>query len=262
MSSMIHDMELAEKFLNGKMSDEEREKLATRLDKDENFNHLIQDMSTLVDGIKFTGSETTINEKIKKLKSLSPHDELFPMDREGKMVILFKRKLGSRQAWLALAASIAFFAIAWFTIFNRESLFGKPDLYAKYFEPFDSPGSGLTRGANDKLTIMAEAYEAYDAGNYSVAASLFEKALLEKDEAIVHLCLANAYMATNDFDKAELNLVHMLNQHTDLVTQTKWYLALAYLKQNKMEKARATLWEISNSSTYGEKAKRLIKDLD
>jgi len=46
-----------------------------------------------------------------------------------------------------------------------------------------------------------------------------------------------------------------------IVYQAKWYLALTYLKENKMERAKAILWEISKSSTYGEKAQKLLKKL-
>ena len=158
-------------------------------------------------------------------------------------------------------ASVLLFAAFIFVISNPFEI-AQQDLYAANFEPFDSPGSGLTRSGENDITIKVKAYEAYDAGNYTEAASLFEKSLLEKDEAITRLCLANAYMSLNEFNKAETTLIHLLKEHTDLLTQTKWYLALTYVKQNKVERARATLWEISDSSTYGEKAKNLLNDLD
>ncbi|HEV8514023.1 MAG TPA: tetratricopeptide repeat protein, partial [Cyclobacteriaceae bacterium] len=134
-------------------------------------------------------------------------------------------------------------------------------LYTAYFEPFDSPGSGLTRGTNE-VTLKTQAYEAYDNGNYKVAAQLFEQIVSEKEDAIAQLCLGNTYLAQNDLAKAEKVFTEMLTKQSELITQVKWYLALTYLKENKMERAKATLWEISKSSTYGEKAQKLLKELD
>jgi tetratricopeptide (TPR) repeat protein len=218
-------------------------------------------MSILVDGIKFSGSQTTIEEKIKKLKSFSNRDDETDQSQKGK-AIMFKSRLTRQQTWLALAASVVLAAFVLYTIINRESFFGKPDLYAKYFEPFDSPGSGLTRSGDDSITLKVQAYAEYDNGNYTEASKLFEQYLENNDDAIAHLCLGNTYLAMGELDKAETNFLHMLKEHNDLVTQTKWYLALTYLKQNKLEKARATLWEISKSSTYGAKAKSLLDELD
>lgn len=259
MKELIHDMELTERFLSGTLTEKEKEKFAQRFDTDKEFNQLVQDMDQLIDGIRQSGNKTTIEEKIRTLKSFAKEDS--GEKEKGKTISLFKRRISSQARYL-IAASLLLFAAAVFVVVQQLKFVPQPDLYAKYFEPFDSPGSGLTRSGTNGVSIKAEAYEAYDAGNYTKAAELFEQSLAQQDEAIVNLCLANSYMALNEFEKAEAILFHLLKAHTDLVTQTKWYLALTYLKQNKQEKARATLWEISDSSTYGEKAKRLLMDLD
>lgn len=264
MKKLIHDMELAEQFIKGTISEQEKAKLADRFDHDQEFNTLIQDMDSLIDGIKYTGSKSTIEEKILTLKRFAEKtDEPEPdLKAEGKVVHLFGRQVTPNQFRYLVAATVLFFAATIFVVVQQLNLGPQSDLYAQYFEPFDSPGSGLTRSGVNGVSVKVEAYEAYDAGDYALATDLFEKSLLEKDEAIVRLCLANAYMAMNKFDKAETNLLYMLKEYTDLVTQTKWYLALTYVKQNKLERARATLWEISDSSTYGEKAKKVLDDLN
>jgi predicted Zn-dependent protease len=134
-------------------------------------------------------------------------------------------------------------------------------MYTAYFEPFDSPGSGITRGSSE-VTLKTQAYEAYDNGNYKDASQLFEKIVKEKEDAIAQLCLGNSYLSQNELAKAEKIFTDMVAKHTELITQAKWYLALTYLKENKMERAKSTLWEVSKSSTYGEKARKLLKELD
>jgi tetratricopeptide (TPR) repeat protein len=256
MKKLLEDIDAAERFLEGKMDTPERMSLADRMDRDEDFSHLIQEMDLLIDGIKYTASQSTIEEKLERLKSFARHeaDDKKPRGRVIKMLQENKWYVGLAATLILCAAVII--PLVW-------NHYQQPtDLYAKYFEPFDSPGSGLTRSSDPSRTLKAQAYEAYDAGNYAQAAELFERALPEKDEAIVHLCLANAYMSLGEFDKAEASLIHIQQEHADLITQTKWYLALTYLKQSKLERARAILWEISKSSTYGEKARKLLKDLD
>src|SRR5689334_20375709 len=129
MNKLMEDVELAERFIHGKMDDAERKKIATRLDNDIGFNKLVQDMSILVDGIKVTGSQTTIEEKIKKLKSFSIKDENTFLHPERKVINLFRWKLSRQQAWFALAASISLLAFVLIAIVNQGNLFGKPDLY-------------------------------------------------------------------------------------------------------------------------------------
>jgi tetratricopeptide (TPR) repeat protein len=260
MKNVMHDMELAEQFLSGKLGEPERKELAIRFDQDSDFNKLVLDMDRLVEGIKSTANKTSIEEKITRLKKFAQtegEENEKRTEPSEKVIKLWP----ATPVHYAIAASVVLFATLIFSIVGNINT-APPDLFAQYFEPFDSPGSGLTRSSDNAASLKAEAYEAYDAANYTLAAELFEKVLLEKDEAIVHLCLANAYVALNDFEKAEANLQHMLKEHADLVTQTKWYLALIYLKQNKLERAKATLWEISNSSTYGEKAKKVLGELD
>jgi tetratricopeptide (TPR) repeat protein len=101
-------------------------------------------------------------------------------------------------------------------------------------------------------------------GRYEEANGYFKLAIEhESDDAIAHLCLGNAYLATGDQASAEETFNHIIDDHGgDLLTHAKWYLALSYLKQGKLERTRAVLWEISDSGTYGKEAKRLLKELD
>jgi len=131
----------------------------------------------------------------------------------------------------------------------------------KGWETTAAAAATLTRG-NSEENMKTKAYDAYDNGRYADAIPYFKDILKTNDDPISHLCLGNAQLGAGQFAEAEATFTNMLEEHTDLVTQAKWYLALPYLKQAKMERAKATLWEISKSSTYGEKANKLLKELD
>lgn len=261
MKENIHDMELIEKFLDGKMTMEEQVLFEKKKTQNEEFKTLLTDMDMLLEGVKRSAAKTSKEEKLERLKFFG---EIMDMEAhaidedkfdEKKIIPLY------RKPWLlAAAASVALLitvGIVWMQ--------GRPPqherLYAAYFQPFDSPGSGLTRGSSDE-NIKTKAYDAYDNGRYADAIPLFNEVLKQVDDPISHLCMGNAQLEAGQFAEAEHTFNHMLEKHSDLVTQAKWYLALTYLKQAKMERAKATLWEISKSSTYGEKANKLLKELD
>lgn len=262
MKDSTNDIQLIEKFLEGKMTGEEKKEFETRLNQDQSFQAMMTDLRMLVEGIKTSAAQTAREEKIDRLKFFAEINEiengetLETLVAEAKVVPLY------RKPWMLAAASLLILA-SLTAYFMREQTPLNEKLYTAYFEAFDSPGSSMTRGGEiSVITPKTQAYEAYDNGNYKVAAQLFEKIIKEKEDAVSQLCLGNAYLAQNDLANAEKTFIELVARHGELITQAKWYLALTYLKENKMERAKSTLWEISKSSTYGEKAQKLLEELD
>ena len=259
MKEPINDIQLIEKFLDGRMSEAEKKEFENKLKLDQRLSEMMTDMNLLVEGIKLSAAQSSKEEKSDRLKFFNEINEIeknaFDPASEAKIIPLY------RKPWVLSAAASVILLVTLTFYFLREQTPLNEKLYAAHFEPFDSPGSGLTRGTNE-VTLKTQAYEAYDNGNYKVATQLFEQIVNEKEDAIAQLCLGNTYLAQNDLSKAEKVFTEMLTKQSELITQAKWYLALTYLKENKMERAKATLWEISKSSTYGEKAQQLLKELD
>jgi len=260
MKDFNADMQQIEKFLDGKMTSEERLEFEKKVSNDESLKMMMTDMSALIEGIKTSAEQTSKQEKLDRLKFFAEINDIERMsefDEEGQAKIVpFYRK-----PWILSAAASILLVMVLAGYFMRTQTPSHEKLYLSYFEPFDNPGSGVVRG-DSKITLKTRAYGAYDNGQYQEAAKLFEQLIADKDDAIARLCLGNAYMAQNEFAKAEKNFTEMLRKHTELITQAKWYLALTYLKENKMERAKSVLWEISKSSTYGEKAQKLLSQLD
>ncbi|MEK6780525.1 MAG: hypothetical protein AABY93_02400 [Bacteroidota bacterium] len=263
MKENMYDIELIEKFLDGKMTNEEKKIFEEKQARNQEFKTLLMDMDLLLEGVKRSAAKTTKEEKLERLKFygeiLDMEEHAAKEEKEGvhlQNVIPFYRK-----PWvLAAAASVAFLMVV-SSIWLQNQQPQNEKLFASYFQPFDSPGSGLTRGSSEE-TLKTKAYDAYDNGRYKEAITFFYEVLKTADDPISHLCLGNAQLEAGQLAEAEKTFTHMVANHSDLVTQAKWYLALTYLKANKMERAKATLWEISNSSTYGEKANKLLKELD
>jgi tetratricopeptide (TPR) repeat protein len=242
------DRELIMGFIDGSLSGTEEMEVTYRLKEEASLQKLLAEYEGLAFGIRLAH----VQEKLQQLRSL---EASLPLP-EGRVVSM-------RRYWIPMAvAAVLVLSLALWIIVPRTSADTPQELYTAYFEPFDSPGSGLTRSTDDEMSLKAKAYEAYDAHEYEKASQLFVSLLKEKDDAIAHLCLGNTWLALDKPQEAEKVFMHMLERHGDLVTQAKWYLALTFLQQGKIERTKATLWEISNSSTYGEKARELLSKLD
>ena len=253
MEHSYEDIVLMERYLDQSLTAEERLNVERRIAGEPSFKELYQSEKLLVDGIRYGH----LRDRLEQLKSLEAGLGRVDAIEGGARVVDFMR------FWKPLSiAAIVLIAAAWFLV-SRQSMPENERLFAANFELFDSPGSGLTRSEGNMVpSLKASAYMAYDKGDYKSAVVLFEKALEKYDDPILMLCLGNSYLAINQPEKAEQVFKNMLERHQDLVTQAKWYLSLSYLKQNKLNRVKSILWEINNSSTYGEKAKKLLKELN
>ena len=250
-----HIMDWIERYLDPSLAEEDRHLMDRQLAKDPLLKARVEGHRQLLQGIR----HAHLSDKLTSLKELEvslPEIE----SSEG-------RQTWMQVGWkpMAMAASVALLVMSYFLFRPAQNTVPIQDrLFTAYYEPFDSPGTGLKRGQpeDDVLTWKQKGYQAYDNGQYREAIINFQNALKKNDDPVVELCLGNAYLSLGQADKAEASFRNMLNHHEDLVTQAKWYLSLACLKQNKIELAKSSLWEISKSSTYGEKAKKLLKELD
>ena len=250
----MQDIEWIERYLDRSLKTDERRDMERRLQSDPELRSKYEEHRKLIDGIRLSHLHNKL-EQLRTLERLLPAIEA--PAAEGKQVFM-------RTYWKSMSAIAAciFFAVSGYVVFHDTTPIND-QLYTAYYQPFDSPGPGLTRSQNeDVLTWKDKGYMAYDHGRYQEAIPAFENSLKEYNDPIIDLCLGNAYLSIGQPEKAEKVFQGILNDHKDLVTQAKWYLALAYLKQNKMDRVHATLWEIRQSSTYGEKAQKLLNELD
>ena len=262
MKENMHDIELIEKFLDGKMTVAEK-MVFNEKQRDQDFKTLLTDMDVLLEGVKRSAATTTKEEKLERLTFFGEILDMEELAVQEDSVTLKRDKIVRfyRKPWVLAAAASVALAVAASVIWQQSQPPQNEKLFLAYFQPFDSPGSGLTRGSSEE-TLKTKAYDAYDNGRYAEAITYFDKILKTTPDPISHLCLGNAQLEIGQLAEAEKTFNHMLAKHSELVTQANWYLALTYLKQGKMERAKATLWEISKSSTYGEKARNLLNELD
>lgn len=142
--------------------------------------------------------------------------------------------------WL-VAASIMI--LASFGIYGVKSTYypSNEAIYATYFQSCRNTIQPVVRGENPN-TIEYSAFVAYEAHDYHKAINLFNS-VAEPDEAYINFYKGLSYLEIDKSSKA-IELLLPISKATNLQGKSanfsekaKWYLALAYLKNQENEKA-------------------------
>ncbi|WP_299674641.1 tetratricopeptide repeat protein [uncultured Dokdonia sp.] len=132
------------------------------------------------------------------------------------------------------------------------------DLFAENFTAYRNIVVPIERGEGID-TSQEDAFFKYEMKDYNAAITGFQ-AEFKKTQASYYLFyIANAHLALGDTKQA----IPLLEEHQkfkdDFYQKSRWYLALAYVKEKNKEKSIALLEEISASDGFNHKeAKKLL----
>lgn len=204
-------------------------------------------------------------------KEVDEHRELFSALRQADEDRLRKRllqlgkqadrkgKKGKNRGWfMGLAASLLLILIpTWLIFFNSG---GEDASFDSQFEAYPDYITGRDGGEADLNQAMAY----YNSGEFAQARPFFEKVLAanpKQADALFYLSISE--LAGDSPEKAASRLQALIHTDSDYKAAAQWYLALAWLKQNKNELLKQQLDLIVNSgSSYAEKARSLAEALD
>lgn len=246
------DIELIEKYMDQELSEAEQSEFDSRLQTEKEFQKDFERIKLLIEGIRYSGSKSSIRSKIEHLEATLPDIEIGSPDRSQI----------SRGQLLKYAASFALILVsAW--LFR--DLILKPDyeeIYTANFEPYLNTGSGVVRGSGETRSPEQLAYAAYDADNFSEAVQQFNALLSKKDDAAMRLYLGNALLAMGEVESAKQQFLTLLDNEAGLIVQAKWYLSLCYLKNGERDQAKEILLDLSQSGkSYRNRAIKILEDL-
>jgi tetratricopeptide (TPR) repeat protein len=160
---------------------------------------------------------------------------------------------------LSIAAVGLLLIVAGIFLFFPENA-SNQQLYTSYFTPYEDMIS--VRG-DEETVLLNEAMSAYNEGNYEAATPRLQRyAALTDARPEIHLYLGISLMQTNQ-DAAALESLKISLDQPLVQQQAEWYIALAYLKQDDMDRARQQLEEIANNSGHykQESARNLLESL-
>jgi len=256
---------LIEGYLQNKLSNSDLEEFEELLIKDESFGQLFIDMKTLVDGIRYSASKSTLEEKLKRLNSVEMKATTEQNDDQSGENNVIVRIFNSiyRHKW-AVAAVFVFFIMATIVLVNISSNPTNDALFEKFFIPFENgAGYALLRGDSVKDNVQTQAFYYYVLVEYTLASEYFNEVLSEEfNNVIILFYSGNAMLAVNQVDEAIDCFKQVIAIGNGLEIQAKWYLALCYLKLDNYKEMLPLLKEIVDSSTrYSDPAKELLKKI-
>jgi hypothetical protein len=232
------DVDILENYILGNLSKEEKAVVEKRLLEEQELNALFRDLKVLVTAIRHESRKDLANE----LKQVESAIHSTPKTRN-----LWPVSIG-------IAASVALLISL---VFYFKSQSGPNDkLFAENFTPYTNIYDPASRGPEHEQAL---AFRYYDEGNYTAAIREFGRLAIKDDNTRFYL--ANALMA-NDQSAEAVGQLKLCLQREVLPDQSRWYLALCYLKLSDDKNAIYYLETISKSeSNYAGAAASILREL-
>lgn len=226
--------ELKEKYLQGKLTEDEQRAFENDLSEKE-AEELAFEM-----GIR-DGLQNQIQSDLRKKVASFEHGA--------------KRSKFTKPAYLSIAASVLI-AVSFVFYFNREPR----SLFDQYYSVLPNYELTTERG-EEKATNRASAYIAYDNGNYSEAIAQFNN--MDSLTTPDLLFRGISYIQEENYELALNDLERVINkQNQDYQDASKWYTSLLYLKLGRRSQATQLLEDLrAENSTYKIQANELLGKL-
>ena len=86
MKDQENHIDLIDKYLKNELSGEELLQFEGKIIEDESFGQLLNEMNTLVEGIKLSASKTTLDEKLNRLNKYAVEKDVIAGDTAGRSI--------------------------------------------------------------------------------------------------------------------------------------------------------------------------------
>jgi len=214
--------ELIDKYLQSTLTPSERDQFDSLLQEDETFRSDV----TLLENLQTVSG---VEDRAQLRKSMANFEEKIA-NTETKVIPLFSYKK------LLVAASILLvIGIGGITFFNPFAT-DTNSLYAANFEPYKNVVTPIIRGENNDSDEV-NAFTSYEAKDYESSATQFGALYETSKKPYFLLYQGNSLLATDKTNEAIIVLEKHITLNDELVERGKWYLSLAYLKENQTKKA-------------------------
>ena len=224
-------------YILGKLSPKEEKDFRQQLLIDSDLAEEVKKRELMRDGLEALGNQKMKDRiKVVRKEMLDKEKNSNPPKNRNRIIPL----------WIMAAAAIFILGfVGWQflgpTEMSTEEIFAES--YQPYMENFGSRGTD-----NAKDYLQAGAY--YNEKNYSAAIPLLKSILNAKPlNSEVELVLGDCLLSTNKTEEAIVHFNSILARKTNLYNDpAQWFLALSYLKQNKIEACKKTLKNLVENS--------------
>ncbi len=160
---------------------------------------------------------------------------------------------------LKIIAGGIFIAALWWLLFPlTPSITHSQQLFREYYSPFPLV-EAYNPQSNDPIE---QALSAYGKANYVKVISLLKDFPSQTKEMDLLMALGISYIESGDLSQAEKVLEVVSKDTIDIYADdAKWYLALTFLKQEKMKDAQRLLESLQQHDTYGPDVRKILQEL-
>ncbi len=232
------ELELLDKYLDGKLTNEERKDLELRITEDEVLKGELEVLQISRDAIRAVG----IKNNVKRL-----HQELITEIRgEEKKVVPINRNNRFIRWTTGVAASLLLI-VASFVAYQYATV--DPDkIYAQQFLSYELP---VTRSSETTMSVIDASYLS---GDYTQVIQHFNTSAQKSNRD--YFLAAMSYLYTEEFDKAVALFQILVDKNNNapgekyFEQETDFYLALAYLKVDEIAKCKELFAKIKANSKH------------
>ena len=251
-------------YVNGNLPAEKQQLFEAELLKDSNLKEEVALHRDVLVGIEaFTKNE--LLEKLKQTEQEMAQNESGDGATKVRSLGTTDSKPGNRKfAWKywAAAASVVLITAVSYLLFFASSSDSAKQVYAANFKPYLNVLEPINR---DNANIRNQAMALYQKKEYEKAIELFNQKIMTEPEngdmlfyrGVSFMCVENWDNAIADFKK-----ISSLNEKSRFDTQSRWFLALAYLGKNDVKSCKTVLKALEeNGGEYIPKAQQLLEQL-
>nr|WP_319399911.1 tetratricopeptide repeat protein [uncultured Carboxylicivirga sp.] len=233
-------------FLSGELSEENQKKLAEELNDDKDLYEEFELQKEILHTIKM-GDDDTMDFR-NQLKDIGAE---FMEEKKSAFRI--------RPAyWIAAASVITLLSVSTFLGLFRSDRYVGDQMFMEYYEPY---GLDINVRGDSESSDIDNAISLYQSGNTDNALEEFEKLKMDNTE-LSGFFSALCQIELGNIDKAERELEAISTDAVFYSDHINWYLALCYLKQEKMPEAKEKFDEITKGNNqYAKRASRILKKL-
>lgn len=173
-----------------------------------------------------------------------------------------KIRFDKRKKFVAAASLSLLLGIGGIGYYQMNAPPSNVEVFEQYYEPYNATIS--FRSGNEELnSLLTKAYQFYQKEEYSKALSLFNRILDKKKDMAALLYSGISLMEIEKYREAEQSFEVVVEDQDNLfVEQAKWYMAMCYIKANKITEAEMLLEELARSSQfYHKRSKKALRDL-
>ncbi len=171
-------------------------------------------------------------------------------------------KVISMPPWLAAASIALIIGLGSWIFYLGNTDINSGQLYLSNFAPYENVVHPIERG-NQLEDLLSRAFTAYESEDYNKALELFKELHTKQNDDYLEFYEAIILMQLNRHEESIPLLKDYIQNDGVLKDRAHWYLALAYLKLDKIEDCKTELQKLVQIGSFKKEAgEELLEKLD